>query len=410
MEERPKPFSSEWVSAPAPPPERPRRLPPRAGRVLASIGRRLPGERALSILVVLILVAVSLGFAGPGSDARKSAPQGDNGQQLAASIVTTPASTPKPTLAPTLALADAKPTSPPTISTDPIKVKDGGVAAGSAQPATVTAPKLKIQEPQKQADPNGGLLPANRILTFYGFPGNEYMGILGEYGPDQLLAKLQETAKEWQDADPSRPVKIGFEVIASVAQKDPQSDGSYLADAPTSLLDQYTKFAEEHNILLFFDVQVGRRSVQDEVKSLEPWLAKPFVHLAIDPEFSMAPGEIPGEEIGQVDASAITWTQNYLAQLSKDKGIPPKVLIVHQFHYTMIEHKDQLAPVDGVQLVIDCDGWGTPDQKKDTYSVMNTQQPIQYNGVKLFYKQDVPLMKPAEVLQLNPVPDLIIYQ
>jgi hypothetical protein len=30
--------------------------------------------------------------------------------------------------------------------------------------------------------------------------------------------------------------------------------------------------------------------------------------------------------------------------------------------------------------------------------------------VKLFYKQDVPLMTPEEVLDLSPVPDLIIYQ
>src|SRR6476646_4228308 len=133
MEERPKPFSSEWVSAPSPPPEPPRRLPRRATRALTSIGRRLPGERALSILVVLVLVVVSLGFAGPGSEAHKSAPSGNGGQQLAAENVAT--STPQPTSAPTLALADAKPTSPPTISTAPITVKDGGVSTVTAQPA-----------------------------------------------------------------------------------------------------------------------------------------------------------------------------------------------------------------------------------------------------------------------------------
>ncbi len=411
MEERPKPFSSDWISAPPPTPEPPRRLPPRATRVLTSIGRRLPGERVLSILVVLVLVLVSLGFAGPGSDAHRSgASGGDEGQQLAAANLNgaTPPSTPQPTLAPTLALADAKPTTPPTISTEPITVKDGDAAAATA--STPTAPKLRIKDPAKPDDPNGGLLPKYRILTYYGFPGNEYMGILGEYDPDQLLAKLQDEAKVYEDADPSRPVKIGFEVIASVAQKDPQEDGSYVADASTELLDKYAKFAEEHGILLFFDVQIGRRTVQDEVKGLEPWLDKPYVHLALDPEFMMRPGEIPGEEIGQIDASDITWTQNYLAKLSKDKGIPPKVLVVHQFHYTMIENKDKLAPVDGVQLVIDSDGWGTPDQKRDTYNVVNTQQPIQYDGIKLFYRQDVPMMTPADVVKLDPVPDVVIYQ
>jgi hypothetical protein len=41
---------------------------------------------------------------------------------------------------------------------------------------------------------------------------------------------------------------------------------------------------------------------------------------------------------------------------------------------------------------------------------MITQHPIEYHGVKLFYRQDEPLMEPNEVLALDPVPDLIIYQ
>lgn len=256
----------------------------------------------------------------------------------------------------------------------------------------------------------GALLPTYRILTYYGFPGNEYMGVLGEYDPEPLLAKLQDQATAYEAADPSRPVKIGFEVIASVAQHDPQADGSYVTDTAKEILDQYTQFAGDNDILLFFDVQFGMRSVQQDVKGLEPWLKKSFVHLALDPEFHMRPGEVPGEEIGQVDASDITWTQQWLADLSQKYGIPPKVLIVHQFHYTMIEHKDQLAPVAGVQLVINSDGFGTPVEKEATYKVMNTQAPIQFNGIKLFYKQDDPLMTPEQVLQLDPVPDVVIYQ
>jgi hypothetical protein len=39
-----------------------------------------------------------------------------------------------------------------------------------------------------------------------------------------------------------------------------------------------------------------------------------------------------------------------------------------------------------------------------------TQHEIEYNGVKLFYRQDEPLMSAEDVLALNPVPDLVIYQ
>jgi hypothetical protein len=91
-------------------------------------------------------------------------------------------------------------------------------------------------------------------------------------------------------------------------------------------------------------------------------------------------------------------------------GLPPKILIVHQFHYVMIENKGNVAPYPGVQLVIDMDGHGPPDMKRETYAVMNTQHPIEFNGVKLFYEFDVPILEPQEILALDPIPDLIIYQ
>lgn len=76
----------------------------------------------------------------------------------------------------------------------------------------------------------------------------------------------------------------------------------------------------------------------------------------------------------------------------------------------MIENKDQVVPVAGVQLVIDSDGWGTPADKRATYDAVIGCCPIEFDGVKLFYQQDVPLMTPEEVLDLDPVPDVIIYQ
>ena len=254
------------------------------------------------------------------------------------------------------------------------------------------------------------MLPEYRILTFYGFPGNKDMGILGEHDKEKTLDLMREQAAAYEAVDPSRPVLIGFEVIASVAQGEPMADGSYLLDTPAEVLDEYTEFAEENDVLLFLDVQIGRRTVADEIEGLRPWLEEPHVHLALDPEFAMREGEIPGEHIGQIDAADIAYAQEWLVNLSEEADIPPRILIVHQFHHTMIENKDQVAPVEGVQLVIDSDGWGTPEEKRATYAVVNHQIPIEYFGVKLFYSQDVPLMTPEEILALDPIPDLIIYQ
>ena len=99
-----------------------------------------------------------------------------------------------------------------------------------------------------------------------------------------------------------------------------------------------------------------------------------------------------------------------LAQLSADNGIPPKILIIHQFNVYSIADKEQITEIDGVQFVLEVDGWGDPAMKQDTYNVIAGEVPFNYYGFKLWYQQDVPLMTEAEVLALAPPPDIVIYQ
>jgi len=182
-----------------------------------------------------------------------------------------------------------------------------------------------------------GLLSQNRILLYYGFPGNQNMGVLGEHEPERVLDLLRAEAETYRAADPGRPLKIGFEMIASVAQGSPSEDGKYIADASRELLDTYTQFTADHNLLLFLDVQMGFREPKEDYGGLEEWLAQPHVHLGIDPEFHMRGDELPGEEIGQVTAAEVTGAQQWLVNLAQANGVPGKVFIVHQFHHSMIE-------------------------------------------------------------------------
>ena len=275
--------------------------------------------------------------------------------------------------------------------------------------AALAAP-MGLRAMPSVAQSSGALFPENRVLLYYGFPGNENMGILGEAEPEQVLEWLQEEAENYRAADPDRPLKIGFEMIASVAQSWEGEDGKYIADASRELLDKYTDFTEQNDILLFFDVQMGFREPKEDYEGLEEWLAKPHVHLGIDPEFHMREGELPGQHIGQVTAEEVTEAQNWLVEIAAKYNVPPKTLIVHQFHHSMIEEKDQIEPVAGVDLVIDMDGWGSPELKAETYNFVITQEPIEYHGIKLFYPLDDPLMTPEEVIALDPSPDLVIYQ
>ena len=77
-------------------------------------------------------------------------------------------------------------------------------AAQSRGAATATSADEQI--PGGRPRP-GAILPANRIIAFYGNPLSRRMGVLGEYPPDLMLAMLDAEVATWQAADPGTPVK-----------------------------------------------------------------------------------------------------------------------------------------------------------------------------------------------------------
>jgi hypothetical protein len=256
----------------------------------------------------------------------------------------------------------------------------------------------------------GAIFPNYRVLSYYGFPGNELMGILGEYDKETLLERLREQAAAYEAVDSSRPLKLAFEVIASVAQRDAMADDSYLAYTARDYIKDYVDFTRSNDLLLILDMQFGRRTVQQEIDAVLEWLAEPHVHLALDPEFSVNPPDVPGEVLGSMNAAEIRYAQETLAAFCAERGLPPKILVIHQFNLFSISDRELVEPVEGVQFVLEVDGYGAPDDKRATYAVILGEEPIEFVGFKLWYRQDEPLMTEEEVLGLNPSPDLIIYQ
>jgi hypothetical protein len=351
-----------------------------------------PGERLLGAALVLLLVAV-VALLAPDNDPASSI--GENGGSDDAPAVAAGAMLAAPE-APAAAAATDAPTTAP--------------AAAAPTSAAAVDPDAGAAGSDEAAAPDGALLPAYRILTYYGHPHDPNMGIVGEYPKEQLLELLRAEAANYEAIDPSRPVLPAFELIATVAQRDPGADGTYILDTDLETLTEYVDFAEANDVLVFLDLQIGRGTVADEIAKVRPLLERPHVHLALDPEFAIAEGETPGIYIGELTAEEITYAQETLAELTAELGLPPKVLIVHQFVEDMIVGKDRIEPVPGVQLVLDADGYGAPSHKTEVYNILVRDEPIEFAGIKLFYKQDEPLMTPAEILALTPSPDLIIYQ
>jgi hypothetical protein len=157
-------------------------------------------------------------------------------------------------------------------------------------------------------------------------------------------------------------------------------------------------------------VQIGLSAVPEEVQALMPYLRRPYVHLALDPEFAIPSGHIPGEVVGTLDGSTIDGVIRTLSDLVRSEHLPPKILIIHRFTDDMVTNAWEIKPNPNVQVVITMDGFGPPGLKLAQYRSYVHDQGVQYAGIKLFYHHDQPLLTPADVLGLNPVPDLVIYQ
>ena len=270
--------------------------------------------------------------------------------------------------------------------------------------------------PVKTVYPNAGaILPFSRIVAYYGNLLSKGMGVLGEYPEDVMLEKLDGEVKKWEKADPATPVIPALHYIAVTAQESPGKDGKYRLRMPDSQIDEVLRMAEKRHAIVFLDIQVGKSTVQSEVPQLEKYLKMPNVHLGIDPEFSMKTGKRPGTVIGTMDAADVNYTANYLAKLVKENNPPPKILIVHRFTEDMVTDYKQIKPLPEVQIVMAMDGWGSPAKKLNTYQQVIYQEPVQFAGFKLFYKNDLRapsthMLTPSEVLKLKPQPVYIQYQ
>lgn len=313
----------------------------------------------------------------------------------AAPIIATPEPTALPTTAPTII--------PPEV---PL-VAARAVGLRVSEPTPTPIPPTPTPKPVVA---NGPLL-TSRLVTFYGQPENNRLGILGEFAtPQAMIAKLKAQAAAYHVADPSRPAIPTIELIASVASDTPGPDGLYLNRTPLPLIEQYAQIAAQNDCLMLLDIQLGYDSVENEVSRLAPVLKQQHVHLAIDPEFHVKHGEVPGEVFGSVTAAEVMSAAKMLADIVSQNGITDKVLVIHQFRDDMLPDKANIKPVPHVEMTIVMDGFGAPGAKSGNYTKFIHDEPIQYGGIKLFYKQDAPLMTPADIVALDPSPLVVIYQ
>ena len=252
----------------------------------------------------------------------------------------------------------------------------------------------------------GSILPAKRIIAYYGNPRSVRMGILGEFEPEEMLRKLDAEVAEWKRLDPQHPAQPALHLIAVVAAGDKGFDGKYRNRMDSTLIEKVYGWAKSRNAIMFVDVQVGLSTLQEELPRLERFLKRPDVHLGIDPEFSMKDGTRPGKKIGTYDAADINYASRYLAELVDKYKLPPKVLVIHRFTQRGVTNASKIRLDPKVQIVMHMDGFGPPYLKRDSYYSYIKKEPVQFAGWKQFTKakNDKPRTSREEILRLWPQP------
>ena len=258
--------------------------------------------------------------------------------------------------------------------------------------------------------PRGGrqILPRNRVVAFYGAPQDDELGILGIGSPRGAARRLERQARPY--ARPGRPVLPALELIAAIVTSEAGDGGDHSMRQDAATIRRYLRAARANRMLLLLDIQPGYAPFLQEAKALERWLREPDVGLALDPEWSMEPPLLPAQEIGSTDAATVNEVSRYLSGLVRRHDLPQKLLVVHRFTGDMIEDEDQLEQHPGVALVVNVDGFGDQPNKISKYNEFTRGKRDRHHGFKLFYKEDVNLMKPSEVLRLRPEPDLVVYE
>lgn len=273
------------------------------------------------------------------------------------------------------------------------------------RPGFATEPRRPLRptaRPDMVASPE---FPGDRMLALYGAPQlpNTAVGARSAKGAGRLLSK-QVAPYDGRD----RPVTPSIDLIGVVANSTPGADRLYRTRQPDELIGKYLKTARDAGGRLMLDIQPGRSPVTDEINGLSEWIALADVDVAIDPEWNVGRRGVPGRTEGKITARELNAASRRIQRIVAKENLPPKVLVVHQFHKGSIRKRAQVKQRPDVQVVFNFDGIGSPGPKVAGYEDLETRGI--FNGFSLFYELDDPLMKPGRVVALDPSPDFLLYQ
>ena len=309
-------------------------------------------------------------------------------------------------------LADADPRSNPDAAAYLADNPEQPVIALGEAFAHVAYPLEVVRRDIEQ--PTGGYLAlGNRTYTaMYGHPGAPQLGVLGEQGVRASVKRVERLARKYRRVSSSTFVPM-FEIIATVASSSAGKDKDYSSETSIKKLLPLVDAAEKAGIYVVLDLQPGRTDFLTQAKRYRSLLERPHVGLALDPEWRLKNKQKHLVQIGSVTAAEINRTSAWLADLTREKALPQKMFVLHQFSLAMIKNRSTLdTSRPELATVIHVDGSGPQGAKQDTWRVLRRNAPAGVGwGWKNFVDEDSPMLNARETWrEVKPHPDLVTYQ
>ena len=283
----------------------------------------------------------------------------------------------------------------------------------SADAERTPTPTAGPERPDAAQLPRGGrtVFPQHRLVGYSGVTGAPTLGRLGTGDLDQRMAEVERRARSFRDGREVLPVA---EIIATTVHPSPGKDGMYRGRMADRNIATYLKAVRKSRGILLLNIQPGRADFLDEVKAYERWLREPDVGVALDPEWAIGEGEIPGRVFGETTGKELDQVSRYLSALVARRNLPEKVMVVHELAPRIVRRESGLKDHPGVVVVKSIDGIGSRGAKEATYRAVWRGTPdFVHPGFKLFFTEDREhgrLMTPRQILALNPKPEYVLYE
>jgi hypothetical protein len=247
-----------------------------------------------------------------------------------------------------------------------------------------------------------------------GYVGAPASPALGRLGVGDLDARAREIERRAKPYAADREIMPVLELVATLAHRTPGRDGRYRTRATDAVVRRYLAAARRVRGLLLLNIQPGRSDFLPEVKAYDRWLREPDVGLALDPEWAVGRGQVPGRVFGGTTGRELDQVAQHVAGIVRRYDLPDKVLVFHQLHASIVRDAARLQAHRGVVLIKSVDGIGNRAEKESTWRRLTRGQPRHVHaGFKLFYEEDTRhgrLMTPAQVLALRPTPVYVMYE